>query len=58
MQQRTAQLEQQLRRSVALLERIPLQRWQWLVIFLLVVWLSYSLARLVWLVCFRHAGGG
>jgi general secretion pathway protein C len=50
MQQRTAQLEQQLRRSVALLERIPLQRWQWLVIFLLVVWLSYSLARLVWLV--------
>lgn len=50
VEQRTAQLEQQLRRLLALLERVPLQRWQWLVILLLVVWLSHSLARLFWLV--------
>ena len=50
VEQRTAQLEQQLRRLFALLERVPLQRWQWLVILLLVVWLSHSLARLFWLV--------
>jgi general secretion pathway protein C len=50
MEQRTAQLEQQLRRLVVLLQRVPLQRWQWLVILLLVIWLSHSLARLFWLV--------
>ena len=50
MEQRTAQLEQQLHRLVALLQRVPLRRWQWLAIFLLVIWLSYSLARLFWLV--------
>jgi general secretion pathway protein C len=49
-EQRTAQLEIQLRRFFALLSRIPLQRWQWLVMLLLVIWLSHSLARLLWLV--------
>ena len=49
-EQRTAQLEVQLRRFFALLNRIPLQRWQWLVMLLLVIWLSHSLARLLWLV--------
>ncbi len=49
-EQRTAQLEVQLRRFFALLNRVPLQRWQWLVMLLLVIWLSHSLARLLWLV--------
>jgi general secretion pathway protein C len=49
-EQRTAQLEVQLRRFFALLNRVSLQRWQWLVMFLLVIWLSHSLARLFWLV--------
>ncbi len=49
-EQRTAQLEIQLRRFFAFLGRIPLQRWQWLVMLLLVIWLSHSLARLLWLV--------
>lgn len=49
-EQRTAQLEIQLRRFFAFLGQIPLQRWQWLVMLLLVIWLSHSLARLLWLV--------
>ena len=49
-EQRTAQLEVQLRRFVALLNQVSLQRWQWLVVLLLVIWLSHSLARLFWLV--------
>lgn len=49
-EQRTAQLELQLRRFFALLSRVSLQRWQWLVMLLLVIWLSHSLARLLWLV--------
>lgn len=49
-EQRTAQLELQLRRFVAFINRVPLSRWQWLVTLVLVVWLSHSLARLLWLV--------
>jgi len=49
-EQHTAQLEVQLRRAFALLNRVSLQRWQWLVMLLLVIWLSHSLARLFWLV--------
>lgn len=48
--QRTAQLEQQLRRFFGYLSRVPLVRWQWLITFLLVIWLSHSLAKLFWLV--------
>lgn len=43
-------MEIQLRRFFALLNRVSLQRWQWLVMLLLVIWLSHSLARLLWLV--------
>lgn len=50
LEQRTAQLELQLHRFFALLNRVSLQRWQWLVMLLLVIWLSHSLARLFWLV--------
>lgn len=50
LEQRTAQLEVQLSRFFALLNRVSLQRWQWLVMLLLVIWLSHSLARLFWLV--------
>lgn len=49
-EQRTAQLEVHLGRLLALLNRVSLQRWQWLVMLLLVIWLSHSLARLFWLV--------
>lgn len=49
-EQRTAQLEIQLGRFFALLNRVSLQRWQWLVMLLLVIWLSHSVARLFWLV--------
>ncbi len=49
-EQRTAQLEIQLRKLAALLNQVSLQRWQWLVMLLLVIWLSHSLARLFWLV--------
>jgi general secretion pathway protein C len=48
--QRTAQLELQLQRLFGFLSRIPLERWQWLIVLLLVIWLSHSLARLFWLV--------
>ncbi|PUA28042.1 MAG: type II secretion system protein GspC [Cellvibrio sp. 79] len=48
--QRTAQLEQQLQRLFGFLSRVPLERWQWLIILLLVLWLGHSLARLFWLV--------
>lgn len=48
--QRTAQLEQQLRRFFGVLSRVPLARWQWLITFLLVLWLSHSVARLFWLI--------
>jgi general secretion pathway protein C len=50
VEQRTAQLEYQLRRAFTLLNRVSLQRWQWLVMLLLVIWLAHSLARLFWLV--------
>ncbi|HSC67284.1 MAG TPA: type II secretion system protein GspC [Cellvibrio sp.] len=50
LEQRTAQLEVQLSRLFALLNQVSLQRWQWLVMLLLVIWLSHSLARLFWLV--------
>lgn len=50
LEQRTAQLEVQLRRFFALLNRVSLQRWQWLVMLLLVIWLSHSVARLFWLI--------
>lgn len=49
-EQRTAQMEVQLHRFFALLSRVSLQRWQWLVMLLLVIWLSHSVARLFWLV--------
>jgi general secretion pathway protein C len=49
-EQRTVQLEQQLRRLFVQLNRVSLQRWQWLVMVLLIIWLSHSLARLFWLV--------
>jgi general secretion pathway protein C len=49
-EQRSAQLEVQLRRFFAFLNQISLQRWQWLAMLLLVIWLSHSLARLLWLV--------
>lgn len=48
-EQRTAVLELQLRRFFALLSKVSLQRWQWLVTLLLVIWLSHSAARLLWL---------
>ncbi|MEN0039404.1 MAG: type II secretion system protein GspC [Cellvibrio sp.] len=50
VEQRTAQLEQQLRRLVTLLNRVSLQRWQWLIMLLLVIWLAHSVARLFWLI--------
>lgn len=50
VEQRTAQLEQQLSRALTLVNRVSLQRWQWLVMLLLVIWLAHSLARLFWLV--------
>lgn len=50
MDQRTARLEQLLNRGMQLLAQIPLKRWQFLVILLLVLWISHSLARLLWLV--------
>lgn len=48
--QRTAQMEFQLQRFFGFLSRVPLARWQWIIIFLLVIWLSHSLARIFWLV--------
>lgn len=48
--QRSAQLEQQLQRFFGVVSRVPLERWQWLIILLLVLWLSHSLARIFWLV--------
>lgn len=50
LDQRTAQLEQVLRRCAFFLGKIPLERWKWLVTLLLVIWLSHSLARLFWLI--------
>jgi len=49
LDQRAAQLEQLLRRMAVVLGKVPLERWKWLVTFILVVWLSYSLACLFWL---------
>lgn len=49
-EQRTAQLELQLRRLFVRLNQVSLARWQWLIMLLLVLWLSHSLARLFWLV--------
>lgn len=50
LQQRSAQFEQLVRQSFATLGRVPRQRWQWLIVALLVLLLSYSLARLFWLI--------
>lgn len=47
---RGAQLEQQLNRLSSVLKAIPLHAWQWLLMFLLVLWVSQNLARLFWLV--------
>lgn len=47
--ERGAQLEQHLNRLFGFLKRVPLQTWQWLLMFVLVIWLSHSLARLFWL---------
>lgn len=49
-EQHTAQLEVQLRRLFMHLNQVSLARWQWLIMLLLVLWLSHSLARLFWLV--------
>lgn len=48
--QHSARLELQLQRLFAFLQRVPLVRWQWLIMLLLVLWFSHSLARLFWLV--------
>lgn len=50
MSQNSAAWEQKLSRVFAWLDTVPLNRWQFLVRFLLVVILSISLARLFWLV--------
>lgn len=49
LDQRTAQLEQVFRRCAVFFAKIPLERWKWLAILILVIWLSHSLARLFWL---------
>jgi general secretion pathway protein C len=48
--QRAADLEQALDRAIQFFARVPLQSWKFLVIFLLVLWISHSLARLIWLI--------
>lgn len=48
--QRSAKLEQLLNSGRQLIARVPLKSWQFLVILLLVLWLTHSLARLFWLV--------
>lgn len=49
LEQRTARLEQALERGVSWLARVPPSAWKNLVILLLVLWLSFSLSRLFWL---------
>lgn len=49
-EQRSAQLEQLVHRLFTVVNRVPVQRWQWLIAGLLVLSLSHSLARLFWLV--------
>lgn len=46
---RSAQLEQYANRALGFLKAVPLSAWQWLLMLLLVVWLSHSLARIFWL---------
>lgn len=46
---RTARLEQALHNAGQLCARVPVKTWQFVVILLLVLWLSHSLARLFWL---------
>jgi general secretion pathway protein C len=46
---RAAQFEQMLSRFLGFLKLVPLHAWQWLLMLLLVIWLSHSLARLFWL---------
>ncbi len=48
--QRAAQLELLLQRLFGVFSRVPLERWQFLIVLLLVIWLSHSVARLFWLV--------
>lgn len=47
--QRSAQLEQLLSRLTGQLKLVPLAGWQWLLMLLLVIWLSHSIARIFWL---------
>ncbi|WP_157960419.1 type II secretion system protein GspC [Marinimicrobium alkaliphilum] len=47
---RAERLEQMAQRVGAALARVPVGVWRFLIIFLLVLWLSHSLARLFWLV--------
>lgn len=49
LDQRRARLEQVFDQGVHFLARISLQSWKFLVILLLVLWLSQSLARLFWM---------
>lgn len=50
LDQPTAKLEQALNHGAQLLARVSLKTWQFLVILLLVLWISHSLARLFWLI--------
>lgn len=47
---RSARLEQALDSAIQFFARVSLQSWKFLVIFLLVLWISHSLARLIWLI--------
>lgn len=49
LQQRGVQLEQLFNRLFGRLKTLPLSVWQWLLTLLLVIWLSSTLAQLVWL---------
>ncbi len=49
LDQRTLRFEQALQGFARRLKSVPLRTWQFLVILLLVIWLSHSLARLFWM---------
>ncbi len=49
LDQRTARIEQVAQSAARRLGQIPLRRWQFVVLLLLVIWLSHSLARLFWM---------
>jgi general secretion pathway protein C len=48
-EQGAAQLEVYIQRLGAFLNRVPLERWQFIAMLILVIWLSHSAARLFWL---------